>query len=370
MQLFQSEIELVLKSGYIYVPLLLDPDIAREVQDRSDTEERLHESAPGKSEPVVEVEGKAFIRSFSFKSVLENYERIDQGTYEQLKRDCLRKCADSPGLATGAPYGKLQTIVLKVMPYFIRKSRGLERRQINDEELLDFIGTKIEVPQRFAEQADRVLDSRPLLQRLDHLSQLEHGVEPPREGRVTGKALRRWLHQALEVQIINRERVHLEQELRERERIGESKRNHIATLLYLAEKGTFELDGFGFSRIGSRDDYLIYKHTGEYVLKDYYDRKYLFPDCRVGISTAGPLRPLVIDSYKHPFLVGNVPRQEICVRGYNWPDKFTAENIIRVLEEGINALLYGYDARRRNGYHSLDPTLYYVKTIEFVDFRI
>jgi len=40
------------------------------------------------------------------------------------------------------------------------------------------------------------------------------------------------------------------------------------------------------------------------------------------------------------------------------------------LEEGINALLYGYDARRRNGYHSLDPTLYYVKTIEFEDYRV
>ncbi len=195
-------------------------------------------------------------------------------------------------------------------------------------------------------------------------------VEPPREGRVTGKALRRWLHQALEVQIVNRERVRLEQELRERERIGESKRNHIATLLYLAEKGSFELDGFGFSRIGSRDDYLIYKRTGEYVLKDYYDRNYLFPDCRVGVSTAGPLRPLVVESYKHPFLVGHAPRQEICVRGYNWPDEFTADNIIRILEEGINALLYGYDARRRNGYHSLDPTLYYVKTIEFVDYRV
>jgi hypothetical protein len=370
MQLFHSEIELVVKSGYIYVPLLLDPDIVREIQGRSDAEGLPDEGAPGKSKNVLEVEGRAFIRSLSFQSILENYERIDKNTYEQLKRDCLRRYSDLPGLAAGALNGKLQTIVLEVMPYFIRKNRGLERRQIKDEELLDFIGTKIEVPQRFVEQADGILDSRPLLQRLDLLGELEHAIEPPGEGRATGRALRRWLHQALEAHIVNRERVRLEQELRERERFGESKRNHIATLLCLAEKGSFELDGFGFARIGSRDDYLIYKRTGQYILKDYYDREYLFPDCRVGVSTNGPLRPLVVESYKHPFLVGHTQRQEICVRGYNWPDEFTADNIIRILEEGINALLYGYDARRRNGYHSLDPTLYYVKTIEFLDYRV
>jgi hypothetical protein len=370
MKMLQSEFELVVKSGYIYVPLLLDPDIAREVRCRSDTKEPPDEWVPGDSEPVVNVEGRAFIRSLSFQSVVENYERIDRDTYEQVRKDCLRQCSDLPSLAAGSLKGKLQTIVLKVLPYFIRKNRELERRQLNDDELLDLIGSKIEIPQRFFEQAAGVLDSRPLLRRLDHLGKLEHTIEPLRDGRVTGQALRRWLHQALEVQIMNRERVELEQELRERERIGGSKRNNIATLLYLAEKGSFELDGFGFSRIGSRDDYLIYKRTGQYLLKDYYDREYIFPDCRVGVSTAGPLRPLVVESYKHPFLVGHAPRQEICVRGYNWPDEFTADNIIKILEEGINALLYGYDARRRNGYHSLDPTLYYVKTIEFLDYRV
>jgi hypothetical protein len=370
MQLFHSEIELLVKSGYIYVPLLFDPDIAREVQGRSDTEESLDGLAYGKSNSVVDVEGRAFIRSFSLQSVVENFERIDKNSYEVLKRDCLRRYSDLPGPALGALNGKLQTIVLKVMPYFIRKGRGLERKQISDEELLDLIGSKIEVPQRFVEHADEVLDPGALSRRLDHLSKLDHEIETPGEGRVTGKALRGWLHQALKVQIVNREKARLKQELRERERMGDSKRNHIATLLYLAEKGSFELDGFGFSRIDSRDDYLIYKRTGKYILKDYYDREYLFPDCRVGVSTAGPLRPLVVDIYKHPFLVGYAPRQDICVRGYNWPDEFTADNIIRILEEGINALLYGYDARRRNGYHSLDPTLFYVKTIEFVDYRI
>jgi len=58
------------------------------------------------------------------------------------------------------------------------------------------------------------------------------------------------------------------------------------------------------------------------------------------------------------------------MRGYEWPADFTADNIIRLLEDGINALLFGYDPRRRNGYHSLDPTLYYVKTIEFTEYIV
>jgi hypothetical protein len=370
MRLLHSELELVVKSGFVYVPLLFDPDIAREIQERFDRVVPTDPQASGDSDTVLEFEGRPFIKSVNIHSVVANYDRIDKDDYERLKKDCLRTSSDFPGLEAISPNGKLQTIILKIMPYFVRQGRGLERRGLKDEELLDLIGSKIDTPSSFLEQADKALDSGPLVQRLRTLEQLEQTVEPLQDGPLSGDALRQWLHRALEVHMIKRESTRLQQELRERERVGESQRNHIATLLYLAERGSFELDGFGFSRIGSRDDYLIYKRTGTYILKDYYARSYLFPDCRVGVSTAGPLRPLVVESYKHPFLVGYAPRQEICVRGYNWPDEFTAENIIRVLEEGINALLYGYDARRRNGYHSLDPTVYYVKTIEFADYRI
>jgi hypothetical protein len=415
MQLWHSELELVVKSGFVYVPLLFDPDIVREIQERSDPEGTLRQRARGNSEsvsllqkhfrswfdtsprtenqprtdspsvrtevskcesgllqeaPVLELGGREFIKAASVQSVLANYERIDKDTYEQLKRDCLRRFSDFPGRQAISPNGKLQTIILRIMPYFVRKSRGLERRQFNDEELLDLVCSKLDIPGRFIEQAEKVFDSAFLLQKLDDLNKLEQTAEPLQEGPVTGEALRQWLHKALQVQIVDRERVRLQQELRDRERFGESKRNHVAALLYLEEKGSFELDGFGFSRLGTRDEYLIYKRTGEYILKDYYARSYLFPDCRVAVSSYGPFRPLVIESYKHPFLLGHSPKQEICIKGYSWPDQFTAENIVRLLEEGVNALLYGYDARRRNGYHSLDPTLYYVKTIEFEDYRV
>jgi hypothetical protein len=371
LQLFHSELEMLVQSGFIYVPLLFDPDIAGEIQDRSDREGLPDDLASGGSKPLVELRGKQFVRSVSVQSVLANYERIDKKYYDQLKRDYLQIPPGFASLPSVLPSGKLQTIILKIMPYFVRKSRGFERRQLCDEDLLDLIYSNLDIPRGFIiERVDKVLDYKPLLQRLNDLNKLEQTTELPPEGLVTGEALRQYLHKALESQIVNRERGRLEQELREREQISESKRNHIATLLYIAEKGSFELDGFGFSRIGSRDDYLIYKRTGEYILKDYYARSYLFPDCRVAVSTIGALRPLVVESYKHPFLIGHAPRQEICISGYNWPQEFTADNIIRLLEEGINALLYGYDARRRNGYHSLDPTLYYVKTIEFTDYRV
>ena len=90
-------------------------------------------------------------------------------------------------------------------------------------------------------------------------------------------------------------------------------------LLYISEKGSLEIDGFGFSRMGMTDEYVIYKHTGEYALKDYYGRIYLFPDCRVAVSTIVPLKPVVLDTYKHPFLEGHDAGQPICLRGFNPP---------------------------------------------------
>jgi len=39
MRLLRSELELVVKSGFVYVPLLFDPDIAREIRRESDRDE-------------------------------------------------------------------------------------------------------------------------------------------------------------------------------------------------------------------------------------------------------------------------------------------------------------------------------------------
>jgi hypothetical protein len=370
LRLFQSDLEMLVRSGFIYLPLLYDLDIAREVETHPELQglPKTPESAISKT--VVELEGRKFAKSLSIQSLLTNFEKFEKDYFEQLKGKILGKWQDYPSMSPIAPNGKLQTIILKVMPHFIRQRVGFTRRHLSDEGLLDLICNRIEVPERSFEQADKVLDPEPLLGRLAELGRADQSIEPLPERVVSAEALRHWFERALQARIIEEEMTRLEQEIHEREEFSDSKRNHLAMLFYLAEVGSFELDGFGFSRIGSKDDYLIYKHTGEFILKDYYGRDYLFPDCRVAVSTAGPLRPLVIETYKHPFLLNHAPGQEICLSDYDWPDDFTGDNVIRLLEDGINAFLYGYDARRRNGYHSLDPTLYYVKTIEFADYRV
>jgi len=371
----RSELGLVVKSGFIYVPLLFDPDIAEDIADTPESGGVLNNRTLENSNTVVELDGRQFIKSVNIHSVLANYDQIDKDYYEQLKKECLQRCDDSPTLEAVSPHGKLLTILFKIMPYFIRKRRGFEgrrlkRRPLSEEELLDLVYGKIDIPQRFIEQADKYLDSESLRHKLNDLDKLEQTFEPLPEGPVTGAALRQWLDNALQVQIATRERARLERDLLERERFGESKRNHIATLLYIAETGSFEIDGFGFTRIDSSDEYLIYKRTEDYILKDYYAQSYRFPSCSVAVATMRPFRPLVLEHYKHPFLPGHAPKQEICLREYNWPEEFSAENIVRLLEAGINALLYGYDARRRNGYHSLDRTWQYIQTIGFDEYRV
>jgi len=362
LQLLESDLELVVKSGFLYLPLLYDPAIAREIQ--------YGPTPDGSAEHSIEVAGKHFIKSVSIQSILTGMEGIDADYYGQVERECLRKFPVSSTLEGISPDSKLMTLLLKVMPYFIRKNKGFTRKRLHDEEFLDFLGDRIDIPQSFREQADRYLDSGPLLQRLNDLEKLEQKVEPLHDGPISVEVLGRWLHEALELQIVDQEIARLKKRLRDRERLTEAQRNHFCTLMYIAEKGALEIDGFGLYRIGSGDDYLVYKRTGEYILKDYYARSYLFPDCRVAVLTMRPFGPMVLEPYKHPFLRNCTSKQEICMKEFKSPDEFSANNIIRLLEEGINALLYGYDARRRNGYHSLDPTLHYVKTIEFEDYLI
>jgi hypothetical protein len=77
-----------------------------------------------------------------------------------------------------------------------------------------------------------------------------------------------------------------------------------------------------------------------------------------------------MEKYKHPFLLGHKSGQEICLKEFVPSSELSAKNIIRTLEEGLTALRYGYDCRRRNGYHSLDRTWVYIPTIDFEDYRI
>jgi hypothetical protein len=339
-----SDLELLIQSEFIYLPLLFDPAIERE----------LHISRG--SITLLRIDGRHFIRSLSLRSLVANYEKIDPQLYEQVRSTCVPKSSGTLGLGNLPLSEKLRQIVFQVMPHFLRRSRSLERRKLSEDEILDLIVEKVHIPEKYYDQATTFLDTGPLRSVLGELEAKMTRIDPPEDGLISARKLRGWLVKALEGKILNDEKERLRQVLYHGEQFGGTQRKSVGILLYVAEKGGLEIDGFGFRRIGIglSDEYLIYKHTGEFALKDFFGRLYLFPDCKVGVSTIAPLRPIVIDPYKHPFLEGDGPDQAICLRSATLPRVFTAGNAIVALEEGMNALLYGYSGRRRNGYHSLD----------------
>ncbi|MFH1992245.1 MAG: hypothetical protein ABIK98_07515, partial [Pseudomonadota bacterium] len=369
-QLLDSDLEVFVDSGFIYMPLLFDPAIETELQTLPTFQTSPALSGARGSKTVIKTQGKHFIKTLSLESLVANYERIYPYSFQRLKNACLRKHHLTAEVDSLWEYGTLRTILFEVMPYFIRKNSVLERKKLNEKEILDLVGRKVLIPQRYHQEAKAFLDIDHFRKILEDLDQKRPLVKPLDSGLHPARDLREWFHEALNASIIQRESERLRQTLHLREQFRQINQEHVATLLFIAETGSLEIDDFGFLKGGSHNEYLVYKRTGEYVLKDYYGRSYLFPDCRVAVSTSGPFRPVVIETYKHPFLFRHDPGQEVCLQNFTPPDEFNADNVIRVLEEGITALLYSYDARRRNGYHSLDPTREHIRTIEFVDYRI
>jgi len=364
-RLIGSDIDFLVESGFLYLPLLYDPAIEEEVRAIPDPTES--QEATGS---VILNEGKHFVKSLSLHSLVANYERTGKDLYDQVRSAVLRQVADNVGRGETSLSWKLITIIFQIMPYFIKKNRGFERGKFGKEEILKLIAEKVDIAPREYERTNTVFDLEPLQEALKELEQLDSTFESPTDGIISSNELRNWLQKALEAQVIEKERARLKNEVRRREQLIASVDEDMDILLYVAQKGSLEINGFGFTRIGASDDYLMYKRTGEYRLKDYYGRSYLFPDCRVAVATFSPFKPVVMEKYKHPFLYAQGSGQEICMHGFYPPQQFSAENAINLLEEGINALLYGYDARRRNGYHSLDRTRQYVRTVEFEDYRV
>jgi len=364
-RLIESDIDFLVESGFLYLPLLFDPAIETEVRTTLDT------SGPQQATgSLIQIDGKHFVKTISLPSLVDNYEKIGKNLYDQVRSTVVQKVTVKLDGST-TPFGwKLITIIFEIMPYFIKKNRGFERKKFGREEMLKLIAEKVDIPPKKYERSNTFFDMRPLQEALEELDKLDSKFVLPEDGMIASRELGNWLYKALEAQIIGKERSRLKNEVVKRRKLLEAADEDLDILLYIAERGSLEIDGFGFIRVGSGDDYLIYKRSGEYILKDYYGRSYLFPDCRVAVPTFNPFRPVVMEKYKHPFLYAHDSGQEICLTGFSPPQGFSAKNIIQVLEEGFNALLHGYDARRRRGYHSLDDPRQYVKTVEFVDYRI
>ena len=370
-QLFNSDMEFLVESDFIYLPLLLDPEIEKELQALLRPGKPVENPGHPESKTIITHQDRPFAKAFSIPSFLENYEVINAYDYKRRRKEILRKYQLTREVDGILLDDALKTILFQVMPYFIKKNRGLRRNKLRDEEMLDLIGEKIDIPGKYYKEAQT-------FRHVEHLKTVLKGLEnqkpifkPPGNGLLSTHQLRDWFHEAIHSKIIAKEHDRLTKALQIRLQFSQAKPEHAATLLYIADTGSMEIDGFGFTRKnGYKGEYYVYKRVGEFVLKDYYARSYLFPACRVAVSTYTPFRPFVMEKYKHPFLLRHKSGQEICMQHFAPPNEFTAENAIRILEGGLTALRYGYDARRRNGYHSLDRTWVYIPTIDFEDYRI
>lgn len=367
-KLLDSDLEVVVASDFIFLPLLFDPSIATEIQAANSLKAPPEARGSPREDNLIVAGGRTFIKTLSLSSLLEHFENLHPDAYGRLRKIFLGKnlgsIADRDQISLD---DKLKTIVFQVMPHFLRRAdRILGEKRTKSEELLELICGKVDIPQKYYDQARMIFDPRLLEKMLTDLEKIEISVEPLREGVIPVPELRQWFYQAIRKRIVEKEKDRLKQKIAGEPHLNDQQ---AAILLYLARKGSLEIDGFGFSRIGKTSEYLIYKRTGEYVLKDFYGRLYLFPDCRVAVSTLR-LKPVVMEKYKHPFLRRHSCGQEICLTNFTPPSAFTVRNAITVLEEGVNALFYGYNYRRRNGYHSLDRLPREERLVDFEDLRI
>ncbi len=373
-RIFAADVEILVHQGHLYVPLLYDPDIRQEIQAPS-FQDQLSVPTPGSfsGSPlplVLACQDRLFVQAVTASSLVDNFAQIFPAAYEDRRR-ALREqyslTADFYGVNLD-PY--LVTIVFHILPHFLRREGFRKRRRLQEGEVLDLIRERLPIPYHFEQEARRYLDTQALEEALRRLETASVGAPPPPEGLGPAGALRDWWDKAVTARILAEERRRLARELADRERWADAHEGRLAVLLWLAQKGSLEMDGFGFTRLKKTPGYRIYKRTGPYVLQDYYSRLYFFPDCRVAISTVGRLRPVVVDHYKHPFLRRHGPGQQICMGPESQNLFFSAENAIRVLEEGINTLLYSYDTRRRKGFHRLDILPGMMRLVDFEDYRI
>ena len=371
-RLLASDLELAVINDFLYVPLLFDPSLAAEIQNANGSPGQKPPRGSPVGDDLVFINGRHFIKALSLPSLLEHYHSLYPDAYNRLRDAFLQK---NLGFILKEKEisldHKLQTIIFQIMPHFIRRKDNILRSKKQDnKELLHFICQKVDIPPKYKKLKYRLADPESSRKLLAYLDNIVVTLEPLKEGGVAAQDLRQWFYQAITAKILQNEKDRLQQKMVQDEQLSKNHQQKTEVLLFLAAKGSLEIEGFGFSRIGTTGEYLIYQRTGEYALQDYYGRLYLFPDCRVAVSTGSRLRPVVLEKYKHPFLRRHAPGQDICLRHFKLPPAFTAAAAVTALEEGIKALFYGYNRRRRNGYHSLDRLPLEERLVDFEDYRV
>lgn len=373
-RLWDSYDNLAVAGNFLYLPLVLDPSVARELESHPPVKLSSAQASNHATPFLIEAQGSVFVQTVSLDSLLEHYGAVDPETCESLRRELLEDLGPVSPPASPAPDPNLAVILFQIMPHFLRRSRSLARENLDPEEILRLVSKRVRLPAEYSRRTGNPAAFGNLEEAISRLSDRLEDPGPPPAGLISASALKQWFLKALTAKIAAREQARLTQDLAEQERWAELCRRHAGLLAYLADTGSLEVDGFGFARVRGKmrgkEEYVVYKRTGVYALKDFYGRPYIFPDCRVAVATHSRLKPFVIEHYKHPLLRRHGSNQEICVpKDFQGTLSFNAANVIMALETGLNALYYGYNARRRNGYHRLER-IHQDRLVDFEDYRV
>ena len=134
-QLLDSDLELVVESDFIYLPLLLDPQIEKETLTLFRPGRPPESSIQSDPKTIIQLNGRCFVKTLAIHSLLDNYQAINPYSYKRLRSDCLKKYQLTLEVDGILLDDTLKTILFQVMPYFIRKNRGLVRKKMSDAEI-------------------------------------------------------------------------------------------------------------------------------------------------------------------------------------------------------------------------------------------
>ncbi len=330
--------------GVVYYPLLTDPKI----------EQRLH------SNGTVKKNGRGFeVKGIELQSAVGSYSTLHPEEYEAFRKEVLKGIGGDKGLKNLSKKDELlETILFEVMPHFVEKrNRGLGINPSKNE-ILSLIRHEIKVPKSYYQKAVesyKPTDNRSIIDKLN--KEITKTKINKLKGEVSLKELDYFVSSSLKAKILYGEREKLKSDAEYSKSFAKEGLEDLATLLFLQDQKSFDLDDFGFikKRVfrdeygnkieGEFSDYTVYVKVPEHALRDFDGEVYLLPKCRVAVDINGSSlsSQFALGKYDHPFLISEGGYDsEICIGRAKIHGKSLSEKLRGRLEAGKNALLYGY----------------------------
>lgn len=354
----------------MFLPCPMDPQIFEELtgfEPSSGAPE--HGSGLALGPRMICHEGTVYVETVPWPDVVRHAPELFAHMARKRRRAWFRdpRTAQRPEVL-GFDAKHVQMLLFEVLPRFVRVPTNIKSARNRAAALAAWLAEKVPVPTRYVRWAKEMQTSHEAVK-----ARTTWAAENVMEGDSWQRVSAHELMEAVDAALTR----HWEEMVfAQHRRIRESMRQFVrwpvparALMLYVLTQGALEVKGFGFFHRPFDGALVVYKRTGRYALMDYYRRLYLFPDCRVAVSTMD-LWPVVVEKYKHPLLPRHQPWQRICLGHPPRGRTFSAPEIFQSIEDGLNALYHGYDARKRNGYHSLDRLSAMEREIHFDDLRV